>query len=70
MTPTQSRAVASLPRRLTLALPMAGLILMIPKLAFAHVGLHDGMALAQGLATRLAALITCWPWSRLAFGRR
>ena len=75
MTPTQSRAVPSLPYRLTLALPMAGLILMIPKLAFAHVGLHDGQGFGAGFghpvggADHVLAMVTVGLWAALSGGR-
>ena len=57
------------------SLPLVGLILMIPKLAFAHVGLHDGVGFGAGVghplggADHVLAMVTVGIWAALTGGR-
>lgn len=79
MTITDSRILPRFSPRLILALPLAGLMLMIPKLALAHVGLHDGLHDGHGFAAGIGhpvggadhvlAMVAVGIWAALGGGR-
>lgn len=83
MTNTDSRILPRFSPRLILALPLAGLMLMIPKLALAHVclhvglhdGPHDGHGFAAGIghpvggADHVLAMVAVGIWAALGGGR-
>lgn len=75
MTRNDSRTLPRFSSSLIMALPLAGLMLMIPKLALAHVGLHDGQGFAAGIghpiggADHVLAMVTVGIWAALTGGR-
>jgi urease accessory protein len=75
MQQTQNRALFWVPTRLMDSLPIVGLLLMIPNLALAHVGMHDGHGFSTGAGHPLngldhvLAMVTVGIWAALS-GRR
>jgi urease accessory protein len=72
---TKCSVLSRQPLRLMMALPLAGLLLMIPKLASAHVGFHDGSGFGAGLghpvggADHVLAMVMVGIWAALSGGR-